>query len=532
MKVQKIILLFCLLVFLGCAKRGRISGGQLDITPPVVVKVIPENNAVNFSGNQIEITFDEFVKIKDASKNIFVSPPLKKRLQIMPLAVTKKIKITFQEDLNPNTTYSINFSESIQDNNEDNILKDYTYVFSTGNYIDSLTVSGFISDAYQKEIGAETKILLYKVEQNYTDSIPYQQAPTYISRVGKEATTFQLNNIKEGTYKLLAITDKNGNNKYDPKQDKIGFVDTLVQLPTDENFHIKLFKEQLHFKPIRAFEDKKNKIVLAYEGNNNEAEIQLMANSKVLPTKQIKVIDKDSLALWYHSVETDSLIVQVKSNTQEKNFVIKPKNLKPDTLQLKFEPKSIIGFTENVKIVANTPIENIDKSKITILDKDSLNVPFEIQKKQDYSFELDFEKQEKYKYKIQVLPAAVIDYFGKTNDTIIMNTTTQSYSNYGNLKIKLENVRQYPIIVELVNQKGEVYQDFYTENQSEIDFMYINPAVYKLRIIYDTNKNKKWDTGNFLKNIQPEKVLYYPKDIDVRANWDINETFKIIADKN
>ncbi|MDO4727932.1 MAG: Ig-like domain-containing protein [Bacteroidota bacterium] len=533
MRFLKIVFVLSLLFFLGCAKRGRVSGGAKDITPPVVVNTAPHHHSVNFSGNQIEITFDEFVKLKNANKNVSVSPPLEKRLQITPTAVTKKIKLTFQEELKPNTTYTINFGESIQDNNEGNILRDYSYVFSTGSYLDSLRISGSITDAFQKEIGEETKILLYEFNEQYTDSVPYLQLPTYISYLSKDATTFQMNNLKEGKYRLLAITDKNGNRKYDPKQDKIGFVEEIINLPTYGDFQLRLFKEQLNFKPIRAFQENKNKIILAYEGVINDVDVQLLANGSVIPTKQTKIKNKDSLAIWFNPILTDSLVLQVKGGTVEKSFTLKSKDFKNDTLQLKFESKNTIGFSENLKVLINTPIEQINQTKINIFDKDSLKVAFTIENKQEHEFELAFEKQEKHKYTIEVLPGAVVDYFGKTNDTVVMNTTTRNFSDYGNLKIILENIEQYPIIVELLDQKNNVYrQQYHTEHQTELDFVYINPGIYSLRIIYDVNGNKQWDTGNFMLKQQPEKLLYYPKNIDVRANWDVNERFRIVTDKN
>ena len=141
--------------------------------------------------------------------------------------------------------------------------------------------------------------------------------------------------------------------------------------------------------------------------------------------------------------------------------------------------------------------------------------------------EFVFEKEEMEKYSVTLLPGAVTDYMGSVNDTLKMSGSTRTFATYGNLKLTLLNVKSYPVIVELTNAKGEVQASAYSEKENIINFFNINPALYTVRVIYDENKNRIWDTGNFLEKRQTEQVIYYPKEIDVRANWDVDQVFNL-----
>ena len=182
LKVKSI--LFCLLLLLlsiGCAKRGSISGGLKDTIPPVLKVSSPKNFSTDFSGKSIRLTFDEYVKLKDVNKQLIISPPFSKKPQLLPLTASKTITINLLDTLQPNTTYSLNFGQSIEDNNEGNPYKKFKYVFSTGHYIDSLTIGGTIKDAYAKKAESNVSVLLYEINEKYNDSIIYKQDPRYIT---------------------------------------------------------------------------------------------------------------------------------------------------------------------------------------------------------------------------------------------------------------------------------------------------------------------------------------------------------------
>ena len=198
-----------------CANRGTPTGGEKDTDPPVIVRAVPENFSTNFKGNEIRIYFDEYVKIKDAQKQLIISPPMDTAPIITPMSTASKyITIKIEDTLIDNTTYAFNFGESIVDNNEENPYPYYRYVFSTGNTIDSLSVQGYVVDALQEQADPYVSVMLYEVDSTYKDSIVYKEKPRYITNTLDSLTTFSIENIKAGKYKLVALKDKNSNYFY------------------------------------------------------------------------------------------------------------------------------------------------------------------------------------------------------------------------------------------------------------------------------------------------------------------------------
>lgn len=518
-------LIIIVLVALGCAKRGHITGGEKDEFPPQVLKTSPKNFTTNFNSQEVTILFDEYVKLKDVNKQLIISPPMKNRPEITPFSASKYIQIRFRDTLQPNTTYSLNFGQSIEDNNEGNKLQGFRYVFSTGSYIDSLSVNGYVKDALDKNTEDFVSVMLYEINEQFNDSIIYKENPRYITNT-LDSISFALENLKEGKYFLVALKDKNNNNRFDPKQDKIAFYSEPISVPTAENFKLKMFKENPGFRPIRAFEASKNKLIFAHEGKAENTKVELRNGNELLETIITKVQDKDSLNVWYKPIEADSLRLKVFNDTIIKDFVIKLKEKNIDTLSLSMKSSKRLSFRENVIYTSSTPIVSFGKSKFELMTKDSLAVDFETKYDEwNQKFELIFEKEEKQKYLLTMYPNAVTDFFGKANDTIKTDFSTASFSDYGNLKITLQNTKEFPVIVQLTDDKGKVLAEHYSEEDNIIEFFYLNPAMYNLRIVYDSNRNKVWDTGNYLQKIQPEKVIYFPDKIDVRANWDVEQVF-------
>lgn len=528
MSKKVFFVLLVVLVAFGCAKRGFITGGEEDILPPEVMRTSPQNFSTHFNSNEITIQFDEYVKLKDVSKQLIISPPFKHRPEITPMSASKEIKLRIRDTLEPNTTYSLNFGQSIEDNNEGNVLLGYRYVFSTGSYIDSLSISGRVKDALDKDTESFVSVLLYEINEQFNDSIIYKENPRYITNT-LDSVAFTLENLKEGEYLLVALKDKNNNNRFDPKQDKIAYNSEIISVPSDENFSLNLFKQIPDYKPVRAFENSKNRITFAYEGKQDSLiDIKLKNENHLLETLITKVSEKDSLNVWYKPVEADSLMLETSKNNIEKQFTVKLRSEEIDTLRFEMKTSKQLSFRDNIRYTTSTPLVAFDKSRIELLDKDSINVDFDTKyDKWNQNFEILFEKEENQKYYLNILPDAVTDFFEGTNDTIKETLTTRNYSDFGNLRVALQNIEEFPVIVQLTDDKGVVLAEVYSEEESTVEFLYLNPAIYNLRAIYDSNKNKIWDTGNFLQKIQPEKVIYYPEKIDVRANWDIEQIFNL-----
>jgi len=530
--MNKSLLNLVLAIFIGitlanCANRGRPEGGPKDITPPKIVKSIPENYSTHFKGDEIEIFFDEYIKIKDLQKQLIISPPMNTQPNITPLSsASKSIKIKIYDTLQPNTTYAFNFGNSITDNNEGNPYPYFRYVFSTGNYIDSLTVKGLIVDALLKQPETFVNVALYEVDSTYTDSIVYKEKPKYITNTLDSLTTFTIENIKPGTYKLIALKDNNGDNIFQQKTDQIAFLKDFIKVPTDSSYTLKLFQEKIDFKATRPRLISGEKIAFGYEGDYKNMTIELLSETpEEFDYRITKDAKTDSLMYWYKpQLKVDSLNFKVTHPTFEKEFTVRISEQKRDSLTIATLPSSgNIAIDEDLKILGSTPFVEFDKTKITLIDKDSSLVDFNTHFDTiNNSYAFQFDKTEGNSYKMQILPEAFTGFFGNKNDTINIALTTKSASSFGYVRFTLANAPDYPLIIQLTDNKGVVKVEQYTHEQEFIDFLNLSPGNYSIRVVHDVNGNQEFDTGSFLKKIQPEKISHF-QDIEVRADWGIQE---------
>ena len=525
----KYILFLLTLSLLSCAKRGNITGGAKDTIPPVLKMSFPKNFNTNFKGTDIKLTFDEYIKLKNLNKQLIISPPMKHEPLITPTNASKYLNIKITDTLQPNTTYSFNFGQSITDNNEGNVLNQFKYVFSTGSYIDSLSIGGTVKDSYNKDVESFVTVMLYDVNDKFNDSLVYKENPRYITNTLDSLKTFKLENLKAGKYFLVAMKDYNSNNKFNPNKDKIAFRKQFITIPNDTLFELKLFKEVLPFKAVRPFQASGNRLLLPYEGNSNKSKITLKNKDEILPTIITKFPKKDSLQVWFQPLKVDSLSLAVSNDKYKGNFSFKIKTQKKDTLNIVEGQKGILNFSDPFSLESATPLTHFDNSKIELVNKDSVSVAFTTQY-DDFNQRLffDFKKEPSEKYTFTILPGALTDYLEQTNDTLIYTLNTKNLADYANLVVNLKNVKHFPVIVELLNTKGDIIASKYTESNPKIEFNLLEPNKYTLRAIYDDNKNKEWDTGNYLEKRQPEEIVYSSKEIDIHANWDMmDEVFDL-----
>ena len=528
-KLSNFTLILCIgLVLHNCANRGTPTGGDKDITPPIITKSEPDNYSTNFNSKEIKIYFDEYIKINDLQKQLIISPPMDPEPEITPLgSASKYITIKIHDTLLANTTYAFNFGESIVDNNEGNPYPYYRYVFSTGDYIDSLSVNGHIYDALKRVPEEFVSVMLYDVDSTFTDSIVYQQKPKYITNTLDSTTTFKLENLKAGKYLMVALKEENGNYTFQQKTDKIGFYNEFITVPIDSGatYGISLFKEEIDFRATRPKLISGNKIAFGYEGGEENMTIDLLSQVPADYTSTItKDSEKDTLNYWYQpKIEVDSLIFKVSNTNYSDTLTVKIKDQLKDSLILKPVETRVLRVTEDFEMEANIPFASIDESKVKIIDKDSANVTFTtaLEKfKNQYKF--SFNKTEENTYKMQMLPGAFTDFFGNKNDTLDYNIRTKAFSSYGNVRVTLVNAT-YPVIVQLVNQQGEVVEEKYATKPEVLDFIHLDAGKLFVRAIFDTNGNKKYDSGNYLLKRQPERVSHFELKDDVRAGWDFIE---------
>lgn len=531
-KNLKYILFLFILIIVSCAKRGSITGGLKDTIAPVLKMSFPKNYSTNFKGNEIKLTFDEYIKLKDINKQLIISPPMKYEPLISPTTTSKYISIKINDTLQENTTYSLNFGQSITDNNEGNPFNQFKYVFSTGPYIDSLTLSGSVKDAYKKEVESFISVMLYDVnDPKFNDSVVYKQNPRYITNTLDSLKVFKLENLKAGKYLLVAMKDYGSNNKFNPNKDKIGFKKQYIKIPNDSIQELKLFKEVLNFKAYKPQQVSGNRLIMGYDGKlNSTSKIAITLKNKTenLATIITKLPKKDSLQVWFQPLKSDSLKVAILNEKLNRNFSIRIRDQKKDSLKINALQKNVLKFRERYTLETITPLTKFDNSKIKITSKDSTVVDFKTEYdvfNQQLFFDFKIEPLEKYSVKL--LPGALTDYMERSNDSLTYTFETQSISEYGNLSLNLQNVKRFPVLIELTSETGEIIASEYTVKNTKIDFNLIDPAVFTVRIIYDDNGNREYDSGNFLEKRQAEEVVYFSKKIDVRANWDVEQVFDV-----
>ena len=523
-----------MILIAGCARRSSPSGGEEDSIPPVLIASNPKINTVNFDADEIRLTFNEWVKLEDLQKQLIISPPLdNEKYEIKPLSgVTKKIFVNFIDTLQENTTYTINFGNSIVDNNEGNKMNFFNYTFSTGPTLDSLFIKGNVEDAFNLETDEYLSLQLYRIDSTFNDSIIYNNQPTYLAN-SLDTTAYRFKNLREGKYILIALKDMGNDYIFNPLYDKIGYYDSIISLPKDSIINLRLFKEETPIIWDRPHFINSEKIGFGYYGKLDLSKISLISkipdSVNYLFTKEQ---DKDTLHFWLSKNSLDSLEFDLKEIDTIKTLTVKfdrRKDTLIDSLNISNITKTVIGLKEKFKLSSNLPLNLVSDSLIFIRDIDSTLIPFKSSINNNLDeISLDFDLKPQDKYSIYILPNAIIDLRGGTNDTLGFNTLTQSLEDYGNVYLNVIRDSESEYILQMINSNSEIVREYNSISSNGIfNFELIKPGKYIFRMIKDDNGNKKWDTGNYLKRVQPEAVYYSNFELDIRANWDFNETFNL-----
>ena len=328
------------------------------------------------------------------------------------------------------------------------------------------------------------------------------------------------------------MKDKNSNNKFNPKTDKIGFHKQFITIPNDTIYEIELFKEALPFKAYKPSQVSGNRMVVGYDGKQDFSEskpkIVLKNNAEIVESIVTQFPKKDSLQIWYKPIKVDSLAMSIKKETYQKDFNVIIKNQKKDTLSISAVQNGVLNLRDQFTLESNTPLIKIDPSKMKLTNGANKEVVF-AHRYDSFNQKLivDFKKTPSEKYSLKILPGALIDFFEKSNDTLSYTFNTRNETDYGNLTVVLSNAKRFPILVELTNSKGDVLATEFTQKDNKVVFTFLEPTLYTLRAIYDDNGNRKYDAGNFLEKKQSEEVIYFSKEVDVRANWEVEQPFDL-----
>ena len=516
------------LFFAQCAKRGNPTGGPEDETPPILLRAVPELNATKFSEDRIRLYFDEYVKLNKLKEQLIISPPIDPDAYIIsPQSnASKYVQIELIDSLQTNTTYNFNFGQSIVDNNEGNPYPYFRYVFSTGDYVDSLQVRGTIGNAFGREAKNFVSVMLYAVDSTYNDSLIYNRPPEYLSNTLDSLAIFKIDNVPAGRYLLIAQKDFANNYTFDQSSDDIAFTNDFIDLPTDSLFHLDLFREQTDFSLGRSFQAGQNRIGLGYYGDPTSLEVIPLNLPDSVQTIQSFDKEMDTLYIWYNNLKADSLQFDIRYYTIKLQRTHQIRKAEFDSLIISPSIKGILHLSDTLRLETSTPILRIDKSKMKLFDRDSITVPFEVSVEGPHSVLFDFDILPNDNYQLDILPGAITDFFNASNDTLLMQFRTQKPADYGSLYLQLVGVPSYPIIVQLTDEKENVIRSLpLSAPQRRVVFSNLQPKKYYVRLIVDKNNNGKWDSGRFLDRRFPEKVYHHEPLIDVRANWELQETF-------
>lgn len=513
-----ILLFFCSVLFLACATQGKLTGGDPDEDPPLMdsLKSTP-NFQTNFSPTQFELHFDEFIEVKNTTKEVGISPPLNG----IPKITSRGKKLVFEfpenEVLKEDVTYSVNFGDAIKDYHEGNVLKNFKFVFATGDKIDSLSISGNVSDAFTQEPLENVLIMLY---DNLSDTAVYSERPLYYAK-SEAGGKFEISNIKQDTFSIYAIQDENLNYTWDQDSESIGFIDSSFLL-TDSSalsFNLELSLPSQEPEIITHEVGPDGKIKISFTQNLKEKSEFTFSKEADYHSSMFK----DSLFIWYDTIGIKSMDMFILNDT----LSIKPKKKKSKrTYSLELDKaKSTAQIIPNDSLILafDYPIIRIDKERISIKDTSEVAVDFIIKQEKDLNktrIKIS-EVKTNIPYTISLRDSSLASYNQVYNDSLGFNFTFLEAENLGTLNLSFDSIElKTDYVLQLMDKEKIVETVVFTEGNKKHIFKNLFPKAYSILLIEDLNGNKEWDAGNFVDKTQAEKI--YRKELDkIKENWEL-----------
>lgn len=562
-----------------CANIGSPTGGPRDSIPPFLIETSPVAKALNFKGKDIKLTFNEFIVSDKVSEELVISPPLSKKPTVR--TKMKTLIIQFNEDLEENVTYSLDFKNSVVDLNENNPYKNLRFSFSTGLKYDSLRIAGKVVNAFNLNPVEGNLVMLYS---DLNDTAVYRKKPNYIARTDKQGE-FVIDNISRRNYRLYSVKDNNNNLKYDRGAEEIAFYDSLVS-PSfiklekpDSLLHgldSSLVSGLTRFLPsplyMRSFTEKVYEQFLSTTARNKRNQLIVAFHETVKDTFGINLIGKmpknwyikeynpeyDSLVFWITDslvYKTDSLLAEItysqldslnkkfiKRDTIDFNFVEKEdvsKQKKKKRTEEKDTIKKVVQYewlvlpatqdldlNDTIYFTSPEPVKKLDSTKIHLyLVEDSIRKPVKFEFRKDPREWRRYQIWSKWtpesEYVLRIDSTAATNVYEITSKKFERAFKSRAEDWYGIIELKLSNVTQ-PMIFQLLKNSDteEILAEKRTgKTAKQVVFDFLPPEKYRIKIIYDTNGNGTWDTGNLEEKIQPERVSYINEVIKLRSNW-------------
>ncbi len=570
-----------LTVIYSCANIGSPNGGPYDETPPKFVSSTPLPNQVNYTGKKIEILFDELIQIEKPSENVIITPP---QLELPIIRATgKKAVVELKDSLKSNTTYTIDFTNSISDNNEKNVFENFSFAFSTGEIIDTLEVSGILLNAENLEPMPGITIGLH---DNLEDSAFVKLPFTRTSRTNDKGQ-FTIRNIAPGTYHIFALNDVNRDYKFDQPGEDIAFLDSVIvpscELTTrqdttwkdsltidtirtlgytrffPDNIELRLFKEKferqymvkserpdekyftLHFNtkldtvplPVPSnFIPKDSSWYFVQQTEGGAAVNYWLADSTVWKqdTLQVRISYPKSDSLNILRPQTDTVRLILRRRPAEKKKKKKDESDPIVFLGMQIDAPNSMDLFDTISVTFNEPVLDINKDMFFLHQKNDTvwnTVDFDFFPDSTNSLNYFIKRSWKYaeEYRIEVDSAVIHSLYGKWNDLFTGEFKIKKKDEYGHLYLNINGV-DTTAFVELLNS-GDAPVRKAKVKEGGVLFMDLKPDKYYARIVIDTNGNGMWDTGNYTEKRQPEEVYYSPKVYKIMQNWQVEETWNV-----
>ncbi len=527
MKLPKIFTVFITTIFIAsCAQVVAPSGGSKDETEPKIVSYIPNNKTLNFKKeNQIiRIKFDEFIKLKDPTKQIIISPPL---IIDPEYSINgKELKIKLNDTLQSNTTYTINFGNSIIDNHEGISAQNIQYIFSTGSFLDSNFITGIIFNAFTGLPSADINICLYK-KSIFTDTTITKFNPTYFTKSTIDGT-FKIENLPLDEYYIYAFKKEGNDLKYEIN-DSIAILQNSIKSGINKkNIELNIFKNN-EYKINRIFDTLSNQIGIYNFVIYKPTDSFINYLSDSYSYKRIKGIDfKDTIKIFANNGKKEN---EFKIKNDDTTYIIslstKKKALKNELI---INSETDITPDDTLIIDFNNPIEKINLDSVIFKEDTIIKKPLYLKLSKDrFRMEIFNKWNETTSYSIIFKDSCLNDIFNNYNKLNNIFITMKPLKDFGNLILNLElNKSEKNYIVQLLDKNNdEIIKEYFINESKQIKIDYLKPVEAKIKIIEDRNKNGIWDTGDYETKRLPEKVYNYNQIFNIRAYWELEQNINI-----
>lgn len=531
-----------------CANEAVPQGGKKDETPPQAKRMKPANKSLHFSSGKIEITFDEFIKEGGFTQTLISPPPDKNPVYKV---TGKTLNIKLRSPLRPSTTYTINFADDIKDVNEGNIAPNFTYVFSTGEFIDSQEVGGKVILAKDNSPADGVVVALYPAELK--DAI-LSTKPYYFAKTNKSGE-YQINNIRWGDYQIYALKDQNFNYLYDQPNELISFSDSTYHLTDTLKPKINLVVFEAANKTVQIIRAKSiSPGFLQFAYTNPVSKFELLSEIKSENDFWYLNDTKDTVNYWLANHYTSkTTLFPVVNDTLTDTVRIELKTIAMDSLHaninnaLSFtnkgftrlgekesrEEKSVQELFKPLKIIFSRPVVQINESKALQISEDSTKKIYtpklSLDEKSKMFITTDFDKIENTDYTLTIPDSMFRDMYGTWNQASLYRFRTNTKSEYGNINLTLKAAStEEHYIFQLLHGEGPPVKEisFSGSEEKKIKLENIPAGTYKVMVVEDRNRNGKWDTGDFKTKTQPEKIYTFQDSYALKGGWDLDVEVK------